>query len=106
MIDSLLRQGIALLRDEQLVWSEDLELLRLPLADLLDKINQLPTHQLDEELEVLLGVLLRPDLVEGRVPEPLERWMRDAARQLGVYKVAANESPAMRDIVRKLFKSL
>lgn len=58
MLDSQIREAIAILQDEHLVWSEDMELIRGPLAALIAKIHTLPTHQLDDEMDELVLILL------------------------------------------------
>lgn len=81
MDDLSLRQSVALLRDNNLVWSEDFETLRQPLADLLDKIRQLPTHSLDDELDELAAALTGAHVPDPRL-DALEAWIEKAARVL------------------------
>jgi hypothetical protein len=103
MQERQLREAVALLRDDGLVWSEDFETIRLALADLLAKIAQLPTAQLDDELDELLARLLHTDHLPTKIPDALERWVKDGARELGIYQ-DATDSPAFRDLVRRFFR--
>ena len=81
MLDAQIRESVALLRDDGLVWSPDFETIRLPLADLLEAIGRLPTHQLDDALDGLMIRLLciEPDENE-RGDDPLEAWIRSVAK--------------------------
>lgn len=81
MLDAQIREAVALLRDDGLVWSPDFETIRLALADLLDAIGRLPTHQLDDQLDELMSRLLRvePDLKDEEV-DALEAWIRSVAK--------------------------
>jgi hypothetical protein len=98
-------QAIALLRDETLVHSEDFELIRLPLASLLERLAQTPSHQFDDEIADLVHPILTGETAV-KISEPLEAWIQSSARALGIYRVAANESPAFRDLMRKVFRNL
>lgn len=100
-----LSQAIALLRDEHLVHSEDFELIRLPLADLLTKIDQSPSHQFDDEVDAITRPIVAGE-TSVTIPEPLEAWMKGAAHELGIYSVASNESPTLRHLVRRIFGTL
>lgn len=103
MQERQLREAVALLRDNGLVWSEDFEVIRLALADLLAKIAQLPTAQLDDELDELLARLLHADHLPTRTPDALENWVKTGAIELGIYS-DATESPAFRDLIRRFFR--
>lgn len=98
-----LREAVALLRDEQLVWSEDFEVIRVPLAGLLAKIAQLPTHQLDEELDAFLRPLLSFEHEVTEPNDPLESWVQKSARDLGIYKQLSDASPEFKTAITKLF---
>jgi hypothetical protein len=69
---------VRLLSDEHLVWSKDFDAVRLPLARLLARVEQLPSHALDEEVEALLDALQPP------VPaDSLEAWLTQNASAIG-----------------------
>lgn len=53
-----LQELLNLLRDDQLVWSADFESIRLPLVKLLTHIEQLDTHQFDDDLDELTAGLI------------------------------------------------
>lgn len=98
-----LTEAVALLRDENLVWSDDFESIRRPLAELLTRIGQTPSHQFDEPVDEIVLALVEP---LNNVPEPLEQWMLDASRQLGIYQQVAGKSETTRNALKKLFKLL
>lgn len=56
-MDGSLRSAVNLLRDPNLVWSQDLESIREPLADLLDLIGQLPRTFIDEPAQRIAQAL-------------------------------------------------
>jgi hypothetical protein len=49
---------LKLLRDDQLVWSEDFESIRKPLLSLLTHIEQVDTHQFDDDVDAIAKALL------------------------------------------------
>ena len=85
MLDAQIREAVALLRDDGLVWSPDFESIRLPLADLLEAIGRLPTHQLDDALDGLFIRLLciEPD-DKPAGEDALEAWIRSVAKTFRV----------------------
>lgn len=93
-------EALRLLKDENLVWSDEFEEIRRPLADLLVRIEQSGSHQFDDLVDELVKAIAEPEL---SVPEPLERWVIDSARTLGVYQAVAGRSKQTADAVRKLF---
>jgi regulator of replication initiation timing len=52
-------QAINLLKDENLVWSQDMEAIRRNLADMLERIMQVEWHYLEPELGDLALNLIR-----------------------------------------------
>ena len=106
MIEQELREAVALLRDENLVWSEDFEVIREPLAGLLAKIAQLPTHQLDDELDAFLRPLLRFEPEPSTPADPLEAWIDTSTRELGIYRALSDKSPEFKEALKKLFDIL
>lgn len=104
MDDISLRQAIALLQDDTLVWSEDFESIRKPLGSLLEKIRKLPTHQMDDELDELIAIINCDHVPPYR--DPMESWMNEAARQLGFFQMTANRSQRTAEAIRRMFRSL
>lgn len=99
MSDSL-SDALRLLRDKNLVWSDDFEAIREQLIQLLVLIDQSGSHVFDEPLDELISALTSP---EPSVPEPFEKWVMDSARTLGVYRQVAGKSKQTADAIRKLF---
>lgn len=98
---SKIEQAIALLQDDQLVWSDDFEHLRKPLLELLAWLEVIEFDHATpvvHMVEALLGE--EPDLVSD---DPLENWVFDAARQLGIYQETAGRSESMAAALKKLF---
>jgi hypothetical protein len=94
-----IRATIALLEDETLIWSDDFETIRRPLADLLRKIAQSPTHQFDDEIDELAFALEGAEIPLPRI-DPMQAWINEAARQLGVEQ-ASKES--RRNVFKRMF---
>lgn len=53
MLDSDLTKAINLLKDDNLVWSNDFESVRIPLAGVLVKATQVEYHHLEPEITEL-----------------------------------------------------
>lgn len=106
MLDKYIREAVALLDDDGLVWSDDFESVRLPLADLLEKLRQTPSHQFDDEIETLVFALLQADITGITAPDPLQEWVESATRQLGIVEVTASRSQRTADAIKRLFGSL
>lgn len=77
----------------------DLNAIREPLADLFKLLEQSPTHQFDDPLEAIVG-LLKP---VSAVTDPMQAWVEDTQRQLAPFQAFADSSPEARDALRKLF---
>lgn len=99
---SNLNEARALLLDNNLVWSEDFERIREPLARVL---NWEENDQREERRAIFA---LADAIVEAEVtaPDPLEQWVWDAARQLGIVHNLAERSSAMAEALKKLFSRL
>lgn len=96
-----LHEALKLLKDDHLVWSEDFESVREPLAKLLTLIDQSPTHQFDDAVDEIVRNLSAPSKPDG-----FEGWFVDAQRQLGVYEKVASTSEQTRAALKKMFKAL
>ena len=59
MLDNDISKAIRLLKDDNLVWSNDFESIRIDLARLLEKILQNEYHYLEPEIVELTLKLLR-----------------------------------------------
>ncbi len=90
-------EAIRLLR-ANLLWSKDFDLIREPLAHLLELAMQLPTHQLDEALHTLSSEIIRQDPSEAFGDE-LERWVRSVERSIQKVDAANNAN-----IFQKIFR--
>jgi hypothetical protein len=99
MSDSL-HDALRLLKDDNLVWSDDFESIRKHLVQLLVLIDQSGSHLFDEPVDGIIAALSSPELT---VPEPLEKWVMDSSRTLGVYSQVAGKSKQTADAIRKLF---
>jgi hypothetical protein len=104
MIDNLIK----LLRDEDLVWSNDFEAVRRPLAGLIDLIGQLGTHQFDEALSELSEALLDPNPVS---PAPDTRatgqsFTGEAGLYLGIMQLLVERDKEMGGALTRMFKQL
>ena len=53
MLDSDLTKAINLLKDDNLIWSNDFESIRIPLAGVLVKATQVEYHHLEPEITEL-----------------------------------------------------
>jgi hypothetical protein len=53
-----LQELIKLLKDEELVWSADFESIRKPLVTLLTHIEQVDSHQFDDDVDEIARGLL------------------------------------------------
>lgn len=104
-LDSELREAIALLDEPTLDLVEAFEQMRPALASLLSKIQQSPTHQFDDEVDEIVIALLDKH-GEQHVHDPLEQWVFDAARQLGIVQITANRSKTAAEALKRLFRSL
>jgi len=92
-MDNELRAAISLLRSD-LIWSDDFESIRLPLANLLETLRRTPSRQFDDTLAELCTAL-----EGGNVPatrDPMELWVADASKQLAVDQAIADYELAKR----------
>lgn len=101
---SPIKQLINLLRYDT-SWSDDIDLIRIPLADLIERIEQTGSHQFDDAIdEITVSLLTKRS--QGGIQDPLEAWTNDAVRQLGVYQELTATSPTMAEAIKKLFRHL
>lgn len=105
MLDHELSEAIALLKEESLDLDGAFELIRPALAGLLLKIQQTPSHQFDDEVETMVSVLLDKK-GDQHIADPLEKWVYDAARELGIVTHVASRSKTAADALKKLFRAL
>lgn len=99
MSDSI-RQAIALLEDNTLLWSDDFETIRKPLAALLRKIEQSPTHQFDDELDDLMFALDGSYIPDERI-DPMQFWLYEAARQWGIDRASQKDR---KNLFKRMFR--
>lgn len=71
---------VRLLRNDTLVWSDELDAIRKPLADLLVKIDQSPSHQFDDEVDAIVSAFITPTM---RALDPFEHWLTQSLSSLG-----------------------
>jgi hypothetical protein len=103
-MDKQLSEAIALLRDANLLWSEDFETIRLPLADLLERHRLSSSHFFDDDLYDILGAL-QGDAVPGSI-DYLGRWADQAKRDLRLIQDATGRSKYLADALTRLFDVL
>ena len=92
-MDNELRAAIALLRSD-LVWSDDFESIREPLADLLEALRRVPTKQFDDYLVELISALEGRNVPPAR--DPMELWVAASSKQLTVDDTVADYELAKR----------
>jgi hypothetical protein len=96
--DQRVIEAVRLLRSD-LIWSADFEQIREPLADLLDLVMQLPTHQLDDALDALTSKVISLEPVNVYTNE-LEQWIRTVERSM--QKV--DQQNSKENIFQKIFR--
>ncbi len=101
-MDLRITDALRLLQDEDLIWSDDFEAIRKPLAALLRVIEQLPTHQLDDAVEQLLDGLLAEPM--GYTPD-LDAVATDTLRQVQLYDALVSTDRTA-NAIKRLFKLL
>ena len=80
-----LNETLRLLRDNDLIWSADFEAVRLPLADLLERLYQTGSHQFDDDVEALHKALTEGTLKQqADSTDPTEAWVAKSAWAFGV----------------------
>lgn len=99
-----LDQAVALLRDDQLIWSDDFEGLRRPLVELLRWLDSIDYADAAPVRGVVMALLAEDgDLGQA---DPLEEWVFDAARQLGIFEETAARSASMASALKRLLGRL
>lgn len=101
---SRLDQAVSLLRDEQLVWSDDFAGLRAPLAELLRWLDSIDYADATPVRDLITAVLAEDGDIG--LADPFEDWIFDAARQLGIYQETASRSEAMAAALKRLLGRL
>ena len=97
-----MHDALKLLRDDNLVWSEEFDAIRKPLADLLERISQSPSHQFDAQVDAILQALT----TDQHISDPMEAWLIDAARQLGYLEDISSRSDNFKNAIKRLFRAL
>lgn len=92
-------EAIALLLDEDLDLAEAWPALRPALADLLDDVWHHPGA-------VAIVSTLLDKQGEQHEPDPLDQWVYEAARQLGVIDEAVQRSQSLGRALKRLFSAL
>ena len=103
-MDKELGEAIALLLDRNLVWSDDFETIRIPLANLLERHRFTPTHFFDEELGPLLQAL-SGEIVPDK-PDHLQAWSQAARKDLEIIQEATDRSKYLAQAIARLFQLL
>ena len=99
-----IKQLINLLRYDE-GWSNEIDSIRIPLADLIEGVEDTGSHQFDDAIDEITVNLLTARNKSG-FKDPLEAWTDSAIRQLGIYQDLTAESPKMADAIKKLFRHL
>lgn len=84
------REAMRLLTDDGLDWSADFEAIRKPLAALLERLEQSPSHQFDHEVDAIVFALIASPSPNTELDhkDPFEHWFGDsmkALKRLGGY---------------------
>jgi hypothetical protein len=103
-MDKQLVEAIALLRDENLVWSEDFDTIRRPLADLLERHRLSAAHFFDDSLISLLSAL-QGDTIPPAV-DYLDKWADQAKKDLRLLQDATSRSAYLGQALTRLFDVL
>lgn len=90
-------EAIRLLRSN-LIWSRDFDLIREPLANLLEILMQLPTHDLDEPIDALTRELTRLEPTDA-YRDQLEAWVRKVEQSIQQVEAQNN-----RNIFQRIFR--
>jgi hypothetical protein len=96
---------IKILKNNELVWSNDFETIRQPLAKLLETIAQLDTHQFDENVSELASNLLLDNPVSSAQDIRFSRT-GEAAMYLGIMQLLAERDKQMGGALKRMFKQL
>jgi hypothetical protein len=109
-------KAIRILRDDNLVWDEDFEQIRYPLADLLDVATQFEYRHIEDQIDKIVDVLVKEEPSkraswteedgELTIPSVLEEWDEQTKRQIYIYQSLTEQSKATRQILKKLFGKL
>ena len=96
-----IQEARALLTDDNLVWSDDFERIREPLARLL-------AYRIDDFGFRVAVNEIADAIVEADVtaPDPTDECVWDAARQLGIIDQLAQRSKGTADALKRLFSRL
>jgi hypothetical protein len=101
MINELLK----LLKDNELVWSKDFEAVRGPLAALIERIEQVGTHQFDELLTELHTALLGANPV-SYAQDTRPSFTGEAGLYLGIMQLLVERDKQMGGALTRMFKQL
>jgi hypothetical protein len=109
-------KAIRLLRDDNLVWDEDFEAIRQPLANLLDTATQFEYRHIEDQIDAIVSVLMKEEPSkkarwteedgELTIPDVLEEWDEQTKRQIYIYQALTEQSKATRQTLKKLFGKL
>jgi hypothetical protein len=100
--ENKLRESIAFLNDDSLIWSDDFETIRKSLAALLQDLD---THcWQSHELESFVDALLQTEITQIDLEDPLMQWIDSASRQLGIVEYTASKSERMTAALKRLFR--
>jgi hypothetical protein len=110
-----IEKAIKLLKDDNLVWSNDFNQIRKPLAELLDVATQWEYHHIESQLDTLLDSLLSEKKLgndwteeDGNliIENPIDEFQDSARQQLYIIEALAKNSKSMNKALNKLFRNL
>jgi hypothetical protein len=109
-------KAIRLLRDDNLVWDEEFEAIRHPLANLLDTATQFEYRHIEDQIDEIVTVLMKEEPTkkgswteedgELTIPNVLEEWDEQTKRQIYIYQALTEQSIETRKTLKKLFGKL
>lgn len=103
-MDKKLAEATALLLDRNLVWSDDFETIRVPLANLLERHRFTASHFFDDELNELLTAL-GGDSIPPKI-DHLGAWADQARKELAIIQEASDKSAYLASALARLFAVL
>lgn len=103
MIVDKISEAINFLSDDDLVWSDDFETIRKPLANLLMSLGE---YETTPEVEGLLDALLESEITSIHPEDPMVPWMEEIQRQLGIVEYTASRSERMAAAIKRLFREI
>lgn len=109
-------KAIRLLRDDNLIWDSDFEIIRHELANLLDVATQFEYRHIEDQVDAIVSVLVKEEPAKRQawtdedgeltIPSIIEEWDEQTKRQIYIYNALSEQSKATRKTLRQLFGKL